>query len=56
MSLITRVQDAMRARFAYRRTLPEIRRLPVDVALDLDLYPGDAKSIARRAVYDRYNG
>lgn len=52
-SLITRMQDAARTRSAYRRTLHELRRMPVDVALDLDLYPGDAKAIARQAVYGR---
>ena len=51
--IITRVQDAIRTRAAYRRTMHEIRRLLVDVALDLDLYPGDARNIARRAVYGR---
>ena len=36
---------------AYRRTRAEIARLPMDVALDLDLRPRDADRIARRAVY-----
>ena len=31
--------------------LDEIARLPLDVALDLGLYPGDADRIAHRAVY-----
>ncbi len=35
----------------YRRTVAEIAHLPLDVALDLDIYPGDARKIARRAVY-----
>ena len=51
--LISRVQDAIRARAAYRRTVHEIRNLPIDVALDLDLYAGDAERIAREAVYGR---
>ena len=51
--IITRAQDAIRTHAAYRKTVREIRRLPVDVALDLDLYPGDARNIARRAVYGR---
>ncbi|MDJ0638862.1 MAG: hypothetical protein QNJ20_08510 [Paracoccaceae bacterium] len=37
----------------YHRTLRELRRLPLDVALDLDIYPGDAKELASRAVYGR---
>ncbi len=49
--LLTRVQSAIRTRAAYRQTVNQIRKLPIDVALDLDLYPGDAESIARRAVY-----
>lgn len=51
--LLSRVQDALRSRAAYRRTVRELRRLPLDVALDLDLYPSDAEIIARRAVYGR---
>ncbi len=50
-TLLNRMQDNLRARRAYNRTVAEIRGLPLDTALDLDLYPGDAKSIARRAVY-----
>ena len=51
--LIFRLHDAIRARTAYRRTVRAIRRLPLDVALDLDLFPGDAEIIARRAIYGR---
>lgn len=45
------LRTAVRKRAAYNRTVAELQALPLDVALDLDLYPGDAKSIARRAVY-----
>ena len=38
-------------RAAYRRTLREIRTMPFDTALDLGIHRGEAKSIARRAVY-----
>jgi uncharacterized protein YjiS (DUF1127 family) len=38
---------------AYRRTLAELRALPIDMLLDLDFYRGDLKAIARRAVYGR---
>ncbi len=51
--LLSRLHDAIRTRTVYRRTVREIRRLPVDIALDLDLFPGDAETIARRAVYGR---
>ncbi len=43
--------DDLKKRRAYNRTLNELRRLPLDVALDLDIYPGDAEKLARRAVY-----
>ncbi len=43
--------DELKKRRAYNRTLHELRRLPLDVALDLDIYPGDAEKLARRAVY-----
>ena len=37
----------------YRRTVRALSNLPLDTALDLDIYRGDAKAIARRAVYGR---
>lgn len=43
----------LQKRVAYNRTVRELSRLPIDVALDLDIYPGDIKSIARRAVYGK---
>ncbi len=41
----------LKKRRDYLRTMNELRRLPLDVALDLDIYPGDAEKLARRAVY-----
>jgi uncharacterized protein YjiS (DUF1127 family) len=35
---------------AYRRTLAALRALPIDTLLDLDLYRGDLKAIARDQV------
>ena len=35
----------------YRKTVHELRSLSMDLALDLDIYPGDAKKLARRAVW-----
>ena len=35
----------------YWNTVNELRNLPVDTALDLDIYPGDAEKLARRAVW-----
>jgi hypothetical protein len=37
----------------YRQTRDEIAKLPLDVALDLNIYPGDAEKIAREAVYGK---
>ena len=37
----------------YVRTMREIQELPLKTALDLGIYPGDAKDIARRAVYGK---
>lgn len=37
----------------YRQTRDEIANLPLAVALDLGIYPGDADRIAREAVYGK---
>ena len=51
MTLLSNLRDRAAKRAAYRRTRDEIARLPLDTALDLDLFPGDAEKIARKAVY-----
>lgn len=51
MTLIHDIQTRLAKRRAYLRTRNEIANLPLDVALDLDIYPGDADRIARQAVY-----
>ena len=43
----------LQKRRSYNRTVRELRRLPLDVALDLDIYPGDAEKLAQRAVYGK---
>jgi len=43
--------DDLKKRAAYHRTIRALRNMPLDVALDLDIFPGDAKTIARNAVY-----
>ncbi|WP_165019437.1 hypothetical protein [Rhodobacter sp. SGA-6-6] len=53
LTMIETLKEAARKRAAYVRTRDEIARLPLDVALDLDIYPGDAARIAREAVYGR---
>jgi len=50
---IGRLVSAAERRARYARTRREIARLPLDVALDVDLYPRDAARIARAAVYGR---
>ena len=52
-NLISRFRDAAEKRAAYTRTVAEIRSMPLDVALDLGIYRGDAERIASRAVYGR---
>ena len=51
MQVIERLKTAARQRAAYNRTISELESMPLDVALDLDLYPGDFRKIAHRAVY-----
>lgn len=51
MSLITSLRDAARRRAAYRRTVHELRGIPTGLAEDTGIYPGDAKRLARLAVY-----
>lgn len=45
--------EELKKRRAYWETVEELRRLPLDVALDLDIYRGDAEKLARRAVYGK---
>ena len=45
--------DQLNKRAAYNRTVREIKNMPLDVALDLGIYQGDAEKIAHRAVYGR---
>lgn len=51
MSFFATIRDAAEKRRRYHATRREIARMPIDVALDLDIHPGDADKIARRAVY-----
>jgi hypothetical protein len=50
-NFVNRLNRAIRARSAYRQTVAELRRMPIDVALDLDLDRARARRIAHRAVY-----
>lgn len=51
MALFTQLRTALERRAAYHRTVDEIRKMPLDVALDLNIYPGDAERLAAKAVY-----
>jgi uncharacterized protein YjiS (DUF1127 family) len=51
IKLINNLKTALNNHYRYITTRNEIARLPLDMALDLGLYPGDADSIARKAVW-----
>lgn len=50
-NLLSSMKSAARKRAAYLRTKAEIEAMPLDVALDLNIYRGDADKIAWTAVY-----
>ena len=51
--VLSTLRTTLAKRAAYHRTVDELRNLPIDVALDLDIYPGDAERIAYETVYGR---
>jgi hypothetical protein len=51
MTVVTNIRTAVQKRIAYMRTRKALANLPLDVALDLDIYPGDAARIASKAIY-----
>lgn len=51
--LMSSLRNRLEKRAAYHRTVREIRSMPLDVALDLNIYQGDAERIATEAVYGR---
>jgi hypothetical protein len=53
ISVISMLKDAARDYAAYRKTRDEIANLPLEIALDLNIFPGDAERIAREAVYGK---
>ncbi len=50
-TIFDRFATSYRKHASYRRTVAALRGMPLDVALDLDIFPGDAERIARRAVF-----
>jgi len=51
MTFFNSITDAVQKRIRYTRTVNALKSLPLDVALDLDIYSGDAEKIATQAVY-----
>ncbi|WP_292290943.1 hypothetical protein [Marivita sp.] len=51
--LMSSLRSRLQKRAAYHRTVREIRSMPLDVALDLDIHQDDAEKIAQRAIYGR---
>jgi hypothetical protein len=47
------LRNRLQKRAAYHRTVQEIRSMPLDVALDLNIYQGDAERIAHEAIYGK---
>jgi len=52
-SFMTQLRNAAAKRAAYQKTVDEISRMPLDVALDLGIFREDAHKIAMNAVYGR---
>ncbi|MCU0909465.1 MAG: hypothetical protein MUF73_19015 [Rhodobacteraceae bacterium] len=51
-TILAQIRDAARKRALYNATVAEIAGLPAELAVeDLGIWPGDAHSIARQAVY-----
>jgi len=50
-SIINTLRARLNEHARYRSIRDEIARMPLDVALDLDIYPGDADRIARKVVW-----
>jgi uncharacterized protein YjiS (DUF1127 family) len=53
LTVFDRLMAAARDRARYRQTRNEIARMPLDVALDLGIHPGDAEDLARKAVWGK---
>jgi uncharacterized protein YjiS (DUF1127 family) len=50
-NLLNKLRSRLNEQARYRQIRDEIANMPLDVALDLDIYRGDADKIARRAVW-----
>jgi len=52
-TLLHSIQTRLRQRAAYLRTKAELEAMPLNVAIDLDIYQPDAAKLAAKAVYGR---
>jgi len=52
-ALLSTLQTRLQKRAAYARTKAELEAMPLNVAIDLDIYKPDAAKIAAQAVYGR---
>lgn len=50
-NILIKIRAAAAKRAKYNATVAEIERMPLDIALDLNIYRGDAHDIAYKAVY-----
>jgi len=50
---VTRIRTAARKRAEYNRTMAELRSMPLDTMIDLDIAPNEFDRIARQAVYGK---
>ncbi|MGY6547393.1 MAG: hypothetical protein ACXIU7_00075 [Roseinatronobacter sp.] len=53
MRVLEELQQRLKQRAAYRRTVAELEAMPLEVAIDLDINKFDATRIAEQAVYGR---
>ncbi len=51
MKLLASLRRSAEQRAAYNRTVRELRSMPLETALDLDLDPTNVERLARQAVY-----
>ncbi|WP_198671185.1 hypothetical protein [Oceanibium sediminis] len=50
-AIINTLKTSARKRRAYNRTVAALSAMNIDTRLDLDIYEGDIRKIARNAVY-----
>jgi hypothetical protein len=53
LTVFETLKAAARDRARYLQTRTKIARMPLDVALDPGIYPGDADELARKSVWGK---